>query len=127
MKTILKNKWIIAAALIFGFASFANAGCVHYPDSINDPNDCIDKSYQVDVPSTCSVYGEIYIYGICQGHVEVWRQNGGQILSLDSTQWGTVFDSVDSQPADTYYTDHWGVILQGPDSLISLRTVICWN
>lgn len=124
MKTILKNKWFIIVAAIFGFASFANAAHINYHDSLNAAG-YINEVYTVNVPSACGVHGEIYIRGNGHAHIEVWSNVGGQILSLDSTQQGCVIDS-GGGPGDIYYTEHSGNI-SGSVVCLEIRTVISWN
>lgn len=125
MKTILKNKWFIIVAAIFGFASFANAS-VYYHDSIFAAGNIISEFHTTYVPSTCNISGEIAMQGSCHGHIEV-HKNAGQVMSIDSTDEGTVTDSAHGQPADTYYVEHWGMVLRGQEIYLSLRTYISWN
>ena len=125
MKKILTNKWIVALAAIFAFASFVNATTANYHDTLTAPG-MISKVYTTNVPSACSATADITVQGNCSGHIEVWNNYGTQIISLDSPFSGTSMSS-GSGPAGTYYAEHWGLANSGNPIYLFMRTILSWS
>ena len=126
MKIILRNKWIVAAALIFGLTWFANA--VTYNDSSSTPGS-FTIFYTTYPTSACSVNCTVTTTYYAFGHIEVDRLVSGipyQVLETyqQYQQSGTVRNSTSNQPAGTYVTEHFGSV--GENDYVSLTTTISW-
>ena len=126
MKKILKIRWFLIIAAIFGIASSTSA--VTYYDSSSTPGDFMEI-YTAYPTSACSVSCIVTTTYSAFGHIEVDRLISGipyQVLETyqQYQESGTVTNSTSNQPAGTYVTEHYGSVWE--NAYVSLTTGISW-
>lgn len=126
MKKILNKKRLIAAVLILGFVSSANA--VTYYDSFSTSGS-FTEFYTTYPTSACSIHCTVITTYSAFAHIEVDRWISGTPYQVLETyqqyqESGTVRNSISDQPAGIYVTEHYASV--GNNASVSMTTTIIW-